>query len=108
MSPVKVKRIVVSDAARAGMSRCQAYLRERSQPAAARAQIIIREGIKKLKDFPYHGRPYHRSPADLRELVIHFGKGAYLALYRYDQREKTIYIVGFRHGAEEDYKELSY
>ena len=97
-------KIIVTDAARAGMMRCRMFLREKSETAAARAQKAIREQIGSLALFPRKGRPYPRSPANLRELGIRFGKSGYVALYRYEEEENTVYIVGFKHAREEGYK----
>lgn len=65
------------------------------------------EEIKRLRDFPYRGRPYDppnpdeaEEGEDLREMII---KGGYLALYHYAKEENTVEIIAFKHGKEARY-----
>ena len=99
--------IIISNRARAGIDRCYAFLYVKAPGPARRARHTIMEEIKRLKDFPYHGRPYDppnpdeaEEGEDLRELVI---KGGYLALYHYDREDNTVYILAFKHGREARY-----
>ena len=36
----------------------------------------------------------------MRELIIPFGDSGYVALYRYDSKADTIYVLAFRHQKE--------
>ena len=85
------------------MARCHLYLHERSPDAAKRAKATIRQYLAKLKTAPGIGRPYAEDPT-LRELVIPFGQGAYLALYRYEPERDIVRILAFKHGREEKYR----
>jgi addiction module RelE/StbE family toxin len=76
------------------------FLSTKSPEAAQRAIRIIRQGIKPLSIHPEMGRPVDESP-DMRELVLGFGQSAYVALYRYN--EKQIVILAVRHGREAGY-----
>ena len=102
-------KVVVSRKAQAGIRRCYAYLRVRSKSAAERARDAIFGAFKILEDFPRHGRPFipledeFPPEPDLRELVIPFGKGAYVALYRYIPKRNVVTVIAFKHGQEESY-----
>ncbi len=47
------------------------------------------------------GRPVEDLPEEVREWVIEFGSGAYVALYRYDGKE--VILLTIRHGREVGY-----
>jgi len=51
---------------------------------------------------PEMGRPYYGN-TKLRELPIKFGSSNYLALYRFDKQEDTIYVLAFKHQREQKY-----
>ena len=59
--------------------------------------------------FPRHGRPFipledeFPPESDLRELVIPFGRTAYVALYRYIPERNEVSVIAFKHGQEESY-----
>ena len=40
---------------------------------------------------------------NLRELMIPFGDSGYVALYRYDNINNTVYILSFKHQKEVEY-----
>lgn len=48
------------------------------------------------------GRPFTELP-ELRELVIGFGESGYVALYRHDEIDNTVYVLAFRHQREAGY-----
>jgi plasmid stabilization system protein ParE len=77
------------------------FLAPKSRDAARRAVKAIRQGVKLLAKFPEMGRPVEELPEEFRELVIEFGGGAYVALYRYDSKE--VVILAVRHGREAGY-----
>ena len=85
-----------------GVARCDAFLTGQSEPAALKARSVILGKLRLLEGFPEFGRPY-RPDRRLRELVIPFGRGGYLALYRYAPEEDAVYLIGFRHQREAGY-----
>jgi plasmid stabilization system protein ParE len=52
-----------------------------------------------LGDLPERGRPATRP--GYRELVVPFGRGAYLIRYRIDFQRQTVVIVRIWHGREQ-------
>ena len=54
-----------------------------------------------LAKHPEIGRPVEDLPSEIREWVIEFGQGAYIARYEYD--EKQVVILAIRHGRELGY-----
>ncbi|MDQ2861526.1 MAG: type II toxin-antitoxin system RelE/ParE family toxin [Pseudomonadota bacterium] len=62
------------------MSRLVAFLSEKSPRAADRAASVLAGAIRSLDRFSERGR---RGPADgLRELIVPFGRDAYIVQYR--------------------------
>jgi plasmid stabilization system protein ParE len=99
--------VIITERAQAGINRCFAFLYAIAPKPALRARRTILETIKRLRRFPYHGRPYippfpneAEEGEGLRELII---KGGYLALYRYIEEENTVYIMAVKHGREAKY-----
>jgi len=76
-------------------------LESKNLDAARRAIKAIRRGVQLLTKHPEMGRPVDELPVEFREWVIEFGGGAYVALYRYD--EKEIVLLAIRHGREAGY-----
>ena len=68
--------------------------------AATRIQAIV-EAIEVLQSSPLIGRP---AAYGQRELVISTGKSGYLALYRYDPAQDTVFVLAVRSQRERDYK----
>jgi plasmid stabilization system protein ParE len=83
------------------VARLYEFLAPKSPDAAQRAVAAIRQGVKALGKYAEMGRPIEELPPEFREWVIEFGQGAYVALYRYD--EKQIVILAVRHGREAEY-----
>jgi plasmid stabilization system protein ParE len=94
-------RLKWSQSALLDVARLHDFLAPKSREAAKRAVKAIREGVKALGTHPEIGRPVEELPEEFREWVIDFGKGAYVALYRYDG--KQIVILAVRHGRESGY-----
>ena len=69
-------------------------------PEAARrmAQAISKQFLL-LESTPDLGRPCEGHP-DLRELIIAFGDSGYVALYRHEPADDTVYVLAFRHQKE--------
>ena len=68
--------------------------------AATRIQDIV-AAIDILQSSPSIGRP---AAYGQRELIISTGKSGYLALYRYDPAQDTVFILAVRSQRERDYK----
>jgi plasmid stabilization system protein ParE len=83
------------------VARLHDFLAPKSRDAAKRAVKAIRRGIKALGKHPQIGRPAEEMPAEFREWVIEFGRGAYVALYHYNGKE--VVILAVRHGREAGY-----
>jgi plasmid stabilization system protein ParE len=94
-------QLIWTPPALADVARLHAFLASKSPDAAARAVKAIRQSVKILGQHPEIGRPVEDLLPDFREWVIEFGQGAYVALYRYD--EKQIVILAIRHGSEAGY-----
>ena len=84
------------------VARLHDFLAPKSRDAAKRAVKAIRQGLKLLGKHPEMGRPVDELPTEFREWVIEFGSGAYVVLYRYD--EKEVVILAVRHGREAGYE----
>jgi plasmid stabilization system protein ParE len=81
--------------------RLHAFLAGNSRDAALRAVKTIRDRVKILGTHPEIGRPVPDLPAEVRELVIEFGQGAYILRYRYDG--ERVFVLAIRHGRETGY-----
>ena len=79
------------------------WLLERDVNAAERALDAIRAAIELLRFSPFTCRKAARETPFLRELVIPFGAGGYVALFEIDTRD-TVSILAVRHQREDDYQ----
>ena len=70
--------------------------------AARRAGQAIEQQFLLLETAPNMGRPLPEMP-ELRELVIAFGDSGYVALYRHEPADDTVYVLAFRHQKEAGY-----
>lgn len=70
--------------------------------AARRAAETIERHFALLGNRPEIGRPLPNDPP-LRELVIPFGDSGYVALYRFEPHDDTVYVLAFRHQREAGY-----
>lgn len=95
-------RIIITAGAATGMERCRQFLKEKNPDAAKRAAQAIKEKFALLEMDPHIGRPYSDT-LTLRELVISFGGAGYIALYRYDSKQDSVYVLAFRHQKEVGY-----
>ncbi len=94
-------RLIWSQPALLDVARLHDFLAPKSSDAAKRAVKAIRQGIKALGKHPQIGRPVEEMAPEFREWIIEFGRGAYVALYRYDG--KQVVILAVRHGREAGY-----
>jgi plasmid stabilization system protein ParE len=76
---------------------------ERDVPAAERALDAIKAAVDVLRFSPFSCRKAARDKPFVRELVIPFGSGGYVALFEIEP-EYIITILAVRHQREEDYQ----
>ena len=94
-------RIILAPELRADFDRIFDFLFERAPDyAALRIEAII-EAIDILITSPLIGRPVAFGQ---RELIISTGASGYLALYRYDPMQDTVFVLALRSQRERDYK----
>lgn len=67
-----------------------------------KASQAIQQQLILLEKEPNIGRPLDEYP-EMRELIIPFGDSGYVALYRFDKGNNSIYILAFRHQKEAGY-----
>ena len=79
------------------------FLLEKDVIAAERALDAIRAAVELLQFSPFSCRKATREQPFLRELVVPFGAGGYVALFEIDSRN-TVNILAVRHQREDDYQ----
>jgi plasmid stabilization system protein ParE len=89
-------------AAKDDLLRLYEFLVENDLEAARRALDAIRKSIDLLQDFPFTCRKASPDNPFLREMVIGFGDGGYVALFEIES-ENIVTILAVRHQREEDY-----
>lgn len=92
-------RVIVTEGAAEGLERCRQFLALKAPDAARRAGQAIERQFLLLETTPDIGRPNPEMP-ELRELVIAFGDSGYVALYRHEPADDTVYVLAFRHQKE--------
>uniref|UniRef100_UPI00403F2B92 type II toxin-antitoxin system RelE/ParE family toxin n=1 Tax=Massilia sp. W12 TaxID=3126507 RepID=UPI00403F2B92 len=88
--------------ARADLQRLFAFLLQSDATAAKRARAAIGKAMRVLEDFPFTCRKAAADTPLLRELLISFGAGGYVALFEIDDAQ-TVTILAWRHQREEDF-----
>lgn len=83
------------------LERLFGWLAKEDAAAAVRSAAVIRSAVDLLAVHPLIGRPLR---ADLRELVISFGRTGYVALYRYLPLRDEVRVLGIRHQRELDFR----
>ena len=94
-------QLIITPKAADGLERCRLFLAEKNPSALMRASQVIQKSLQLLKSQPKIGRPCETKP--LRELIVPFGSSGYVALYRYEEENNTIYILAFKHAKEAGY-----
>lgn len=97
-----MSRLIITEGAGRGLERCRQFLTEKSPQAARRAGEAIEQHLAQLEQHPDIGRPLSDLP-ELRELIIEFGNTGYVALYRHESADETVYLLAFRHQKEAGY-----
>lgn len=95
-------RIIVTEGAAQGLERCRRFLTGKAPEAAKRTDQVIDRQLLLLEKTPDMGRPLPEL-IDLRDLVIAFGDSGYVALYRHEAADDTVYVLAFRHQKEAGY-----
>lgn len=88
--------------AREDLKRLVSFLAERDLAAAKRARKAISKSMELLANFPWSCRKASQDNPFVRELVISFGGGGYVALFEIDDA-KNITILAIRHQREDDF-----
>jgi len=97
-----VPRLIITEGAAQGLERCRQFLIEKGPQVAQRAAQAIEQQFARLEEGPQIGRPFPELP-ELRELIIEFGDSGYVALYRHERADDTVYVLAFRHQKEVGY-----
>jgi plasmid stabilization system protein ParE len=95
-------RVRYTRGAREDLQRLYGFLLEHDLQAAHRAREAIGKGVEFLRDFPFTCRKATPDNPFLRELVIPFGAGGYVALFEIEDNG-TVTILAIRHQREDDY-----
>ncbi len=95
-------RVRYTKAAREDLQRLYKFLLDRDLEATRRAREAIGKSIDFLGDFPFTCRKATPDNSFLREVVIPFGSGGYVALFEIEDNV-TVTILAIRHQREEDY-----
>lgn len=96
-----MSRVVLAPRIKADFDRIFEFLFEYAPEfAVTRIEAII-VAIDILETSPLIGRP---AAFGQRELVIATGASGYIALYRYDPAQDTVYVLAVRSQREQDYK----
>lgn len=94
-------QVVYSENALANLERLFAHLADAADEDSAEAAVsAIASAVDMLAYHPLIGRIV---TADLRELVISFGKTGYVALYRFLPARDEVRVLALRHQRELDY-----
>jgi plasmid stabilization system protein ParE len=91
-------KLIVSSAAAADLRRLRAFLADKDPRAAQRAISGIVRAIDSLDLFPDRGRP--TGIAGTRELIMPFGRSAYVVRFAHDPQREEIVIARIWHGRE--------
>jgi plasmid stabilization system protein ParE len=97
-----VAAVVYSARALDHLERAFEFLAQHDPTVALNAAAAIQSAVATLAAHPLIGR---RIEADIRELVISFGKSGYVALYRFLPHIDVVRVLAIRHQRELDYPE---
>jgi toxin ParE1/3/4 len=92
-------KIVVAPEAVTDLERLRDFLHQRNPAAARRAMTAIRAAILSLDIFPERGRPSPMTGA--RELIVSFGRSAYVLRYAHLPATDEIIVLRIWHGREQ-------
>jgi plasmid stabilization system protein ParE len=92
-------KLVVSREAAADLDRLHAFLADKDRNAAQRVIGVLVRAIRSLEVFPQRGRP--SGGPGVRELLVPFGRSAYLLRYSYLIETDEVVILRVWHGRED-------
>ena len=95
-------RVRYTKAAREDLKRLYGFLLDQDVAAARRARTAIGKAMEFLRYFPFACRKAVPDNPFLRELLIPFGSGGYVALFEIES-ESVVTILAVRHQREDDY-----
>jgi plasmid stabilization system protein ParE len=95
-------RVRYTKAAREDLLRLYEFLLENDLDAAHRALEAIKKSLELLQNFPFTCRKAATDSPFLREMVIPFGAGGYVALFEIEA-DNFVTILAVRHQREDDY-----
>ena len=95
-------RVRYTKSAREDLLRLYEFLLENDLVAARSAFEVIKKSIQLLQDFPFTCRKAATDSPFLREMVIPFGAGGYVALFEIEA-DNFVTILAVRHQREDDY-----
>jgi toxin ParE1/3/4 len=90
--------ILLSPDAVLDVERVRRFLERRNPDAARRALDAIWHALEKLQEFPDAGAP--TSDADIRQLVVRFGRSCYVIRYTALTETRDILVTRLWHGRE--------
>ena len=79
------------------IDRLQTFLLGKDAQAAARIPDLLFDAAVSLRNAPRKGRPVR---ASVRELIVPFGKGAYILRYSINEKENSLLIARIWHSRE--------
>jgi plasmid stabilization system protein ParE len=91
-------KLVVSSAALSDLERLQAFLRDKNPTAAQRAVTVLDAAMRSLDACPLRG--LLSSVPGVRELIVPFGRSAYVLRYAFLPLTDQIVILRIWHGRE--------
>jgi toxin ParE1/3/4 len=91
-------RLIVSPTAQADLERLHDFLADQSPAAARRALDALMRAIQSLDELPDRGRPSR--PPGTRELIVPFGRSAYVLRYLHFTEAEEVVILRIWHGRE--------
>ena len=91
-------KLVISDDATADLERLRLFLADKNPAATQRAIAGLVEAINSLTAFPDRGR--ESGVPGLRDLIVPFGRSAYVVRFEHDPQRQEVVIVRIWHGRE--------
>ena len=91
-------KIIVSVAAATDVGRLRSFLEDKNPAAAGRVAESLEKAVQSLTLFPQRGRP--SSIPNVRELVVPFGRSAYVLRYVYSSERDELVALRIWHGKE--------
>jgi plasmid stabilization system protein ParE len=91
-------KLIVSPAALDDLERLRIFLQDKNPAAAQRAAATLTSAIQSLENAADRGRP--SGIPEIRELIVPFGRSAYILRYTHDGAREEVIILRLWHGRE--------